>query len=447
MRHHRVDNLDALKSLLATFGDDVLFRGQVKEYGPPDAPIINTSFDRNGCIPPLMLRWSYYARFALAALLQRAHADISIEFMQAVLQHYGFRSFYVDVSASPAVAAWFASHQFSMRTAIEMCEDCFEDGVFLVKSPAKYAFVEGDGHLYVLSKRSVADANLSTFDLSAIAIDKCLPRYIPQQAWLIGVLHGALPGACILESITAPRSVLRDFAAESGLKTTSDLFPSVRDDPVLDVLISLPWHVAPEGRDKKNPLSLETMEFFRPALALPEYEDSFEKHLPPRVALYRGTKASENVQEAGLTFHHVSPDVMFGSADVSKPVFPTVLRHVREKGRVVYEIPLLVRKPENIRSDEYAKGLAVEMRGDIIAVADFMVDHPGQQMTSVGINFAWHYRVAPDGEWIRQADAADCGCSFPWRHEHHLSVLAMIEDGFTKRRAALRGQHPAHGTS
>ncbi len=117
MEFWTAQTVDQLQDILSSYGKDALFRGQVRQFGTNEAPRMNTSFSRNGCIPPLMLRWSHYASFILAALLERQHRDISLEFTQAILQHYGWRSFYLDTSSSSAVSAWFAAHTFSIHSS------------------------------------------------------------------------------------------------------------------------------------------------------------------------------------------------------------------------------------------------------------------------------------------------------------------------------------------
>jgi hypothetical protein len=103
------------------------------------------------------LRDEYSVRIA-----RPEHREISLEFTQAILQRYGWRSFYLDASSSPEVSSWFAAHTFSSTRKLELCEDCFEDPVFLKKLAANYAYQDGQGILYVLSKQALADARLLT---------------------------------------------------------------------------------------------------------------------------------------------------------------------------------------------------------------------------------------------------------------------------------------------
>ncbi|MEO1137541.1 MAG: hypothetical protein AAFW68_13195, partial [Pseudomonadota bacterium] len=66
-----IKNIDELRNALKSFDEDALFRGQTRQYGSDASPRMSTSFSRHGCIPPVMLRWSHYSRFLLAALLGR----------------------------------------------------------------------------------------------------------------------------------------------------------------------------------------------------------------------------------------------------------------------------------------------------------------------------------------------------------------------------------------
>src|SRR6478752_3312716 len=81
-----------------------LFRGQTAHYEDADGANVSSSFSRNGCIPPVMRQWSYYAGSILHHLRGSATLKVDIGTAQALLQHYGWRSFFVDVSVGPAVA-------------------------------------------------------------------------------------------------------------------------------------------------------------------------------------------------------------------------------------------------------------------------------------------------------------------------------------------------------
>lgn len=139
MRSLHANNSAELEGHLAPYNNDYLFRGQVRAYNAPDgSPIINSSFVRMGCVPPLMLKWSHY----VGELLRRGGFDTTQpdaqHYIQGLLQHYGWRSFFVDLSASKAAAAWFAAYAFEFKRGWQFCENSFEEAVMLGVQTAQY---------------------------------------------------------------------------------------------------------------------------------------------------------------------------------------------------------------------------------------------------------------------------------------------------------------------
>ena len=237
LQNIRIDDLIGLKDCLAAFGRGVLFRGQTEHFGSAEQPSATTSFARHGCIPSEMLRWSRYADEVIGAFTGR-YSDFALN--QAILQHYGFRSFYLDCSNNPAVSAWFAGNRYSDKLSVELCEDCDERPLFLRKKMARYDPADGVGHLYVLDRAACEKVGL--IDLRAISIESARTRPSVQNAHLIGPLGNApLSAECFLAHIEADHAVFREFAAEAGLVSTDSAFPPSSEDPILDALLSLPW--------------------------------------------------------------------------------------------------------------------------------------------------------------------------------------------------------------
>lgn len=422
MKQHKVASLRELKSILGHFGSEVLFRGQTDKFGSDDVPKMSTSFSRKGCIPSLMQKWIHYASFALAALSGRDHQEISLEFSQAILQHYGWRTFFLDASSESAVSAWFASHLWSAKRSVELCEDCFEDPVFLVKQFARYDFQEGLGYLYVLSKQAICQRGIGLTDLVSIELPGYRPRFHSQQAWLIGPTHTDLPVDCVLACIEAPRSVFRDYAHENGFISTDCLFPNIEHDPVLDILSSMPWNSIQVPNEKKDELK-----FFRQAFELPEYQDSFRKHNPPHIAFYSGEKSGAEKIADVMVFE--APEIIvYGFAHSIPMIFPNIFRLLQnDNSHYIFEVDTLVRRPGRLSAD-YLKGVAISKVGDgLFSVADFVVDHPGCQLQGCGINEGWHYRIEDDGKWVREITPEDCSCENNSVHYHHLSMLTIID--------------------
>src|SRR5262249_20731800 len=156
-------------------------------------------------------KWIRYAGGLLDAYVGRGSG--SDEFNQALLQHYGWRAFYIDCSANPMIAAWFASHTYQSKRQVELSEDYEERHDMLVKTYASYGFEPGEGHLYVFKRDAIAES-IGIFDLSAIKIDGFRPRPEVQSAWLLGPLrNAAVPLECFAAHIRCDREIFRDFAS------------------------------------------------------------------------------------------------------------------------------------------------------------------------------------------------------------------------------------------
>jgi hypothetical protein len=121
MLESRVDSLEALVMHFARHSTGYLFRGQVKHY-VDDASLVNipTSFSRHGCVPDIMFKRSHYAKTMIRVFSGASYFDICLEVSQAIFQHYGWRSFYVDLTKFPQIAAWFAANQHEERRRIHM---------------------------------------------------------------------------------------------------------------------------------------------------------------------------------------------------------------------------------------------------------------------------------------------------------------------------------------
>lgn len=257
---------DELDQVLRRAGPDSLFRGQIEHHIRPDgAASLRTSFSRQGCTPPLMIKWNHYARKALSKYVRGWKPTSDTATDQAILQHYGWMSFFLDMTGDPSVAAWFASHRYSETQGMELVEDCFEDPVFAITRNAKFqAVTEGNGHLYVISRRMVRTHAMEAVQLSEIATHEGSPRYLRQDAYMLGpVPLVGLPEACIVAHISAPMSILQDVATGH---TTASLFPEPEDDPIFGELLSLPWAKVPVA--KRYTTLREAEQFLLPLLEI-----------------------------------------------------------------------------------------------------------------------------------------------------------------------------------
>lgn len=438
MQTTAVQSAEALDAALAVYGDQVLYRGQTGHFATDQKSGLRTSFDRHGCIPPVMVKWSHYAEFMLRQIADDPSVLDRLEFVQAILQHYGWRSFFLDLSESPAVSAFFAGQSWKHHRHLDLIEDCFEDPVFAMREVVHYEPAQGEGNLYVVSKAALAEAGVGLHNLAQLSLGtEGRPRYMFQRAWLAGPLRDDLPMGAVVGHIAGPASVFRDYASRGGFSSGEDLFPRRRTDPILDLLLSLPWELIKSGDEGKA----GEIEFFRRALNIPEYNDEgLEKRQPSSAAFFRGETIAGYVKDPTLTVRQVPSIVIFGSSK-RPPEFPRVSDFVRRHKRVLFEVNDLIWLPETLTSATWGKGLWVEERPDgLMQVGDLVVEHPGRQLAGFGANRMWSYRVDETGRWARSPQNDDCPCSNQWRHEAHLSALSVLEDDFARRERVFRGK-------
>jgi len=425
LKEYAAKSVDELNRLIEGFGENVLFRGQTSHYGEIGAPSVVTSFDRNRCIPSEMLKWWRYSQSVLDAYTSRHRTDFA--YQQALLQHYGWRSSYVDCSSNPAVAAWFASHRYTEAPRLELCEDCDEQAVMVKKRMATYVPVIGTGHLYVLCKQA---ANLiGLVDLATLTVEGYRPRTVAQSAWLLGPLQNPIPQDCFLAQITVASDILQEYAATRGFTDTSALFPSPAEDPILKSLLGLPWE------EIKSEAALKSLPAFKRALELPEYHRSFVKIAGAQTAFYRGAKILDTQDSIDGNPHGgiivgIPDMVLYGSADPSEPLrFPEIEKLIKENGTVAFEADTLIKHPTLDHLTLYQKGVGVIPRGpDLFEVCEVTVKHPGLRLTGAGFTTGWTYRTQASGVWTREPQITDCSCDNPIVHSQHISALHIAEE-------------------
>jgi hypothetical protein len=425
MQEIRVDTIDALRDAIRDLKERCLFRGQASHYSNFNLPSVVTSFDRKGCIPSEMLKWSRYASNVLDVFVGSS-AD-SLVLTQALLQHYGWRSFFVDCSSSPAVAAWFGSHIYSDRKVIELAEDFGERPVMLAKRMAEYTFEEGEGHLYALD-RDLCAKLIGATDLAQIDVPDARTRTLAQKAWLLGPLrNAAIPPEGYVAHIRASRALFREYARDGGFSETSDLFPGGQEDPILRALLSLPWKSIDAAGGPGG-----TMPIFGRALDIPEYATSYSKIAPSRTAFYRnasiGTLGSiDGVDVAGIVVK--IPDIMlFGTAETAPLMFPKIMELIDRHGAVALEVDQLLQHANMGATVLYQKGIVVLPRApDVVELGELMVEHPGLDLTSAGMVRGWFYQVQPDGSWARLPDERECSCGKDGPHLRHISAMHIAE--------------------
>lgn len=421
-----VDSVSDLEHVLGKYGPDVVYRGQTKNYLNDDGMIsLTTSFQRNGCIPPLMLKWSHYAQLIYRAGAGDDQPDLAAA--QALLQHYGWRSFYLDFSSSPGVASWFAANQFGGTRTIQLAEDCFELPVHLSHFIASYENSTTNGHMYVVDLAVLEKDEIGYVRLHPWTEDSgALTRMDVQKAVLIGPVTTNFPASAIACHIEAPSEVFRQHAARAGANEVSDLFPTKSEDPVLRLFLSVPWEQVGESFDIGH---------FCRGLDLPIYKREYEKIYSACNAFYKplsigaGIDPEEHENLSSTKFFSVEEDIYYYRSDSNiESNLEGITEELREYGSIVLEASGIIRRPEFYSGIEYDKGVYLKLHSsNLVEICSLTIEHPGTHCTGFGITQGWFYEIDDDYQWHRVIHADECPCDNEFHHLHQIDVVRIFE--------------------
>jgi hypothetical protein len=423
MLEDRCENLEELNRWLSRMPADALFRGQRRHFTKDGKTDISTSFARHGCVPSLMFKWVYYVKEVIRTLNGSRHEEVTREFLQALLQHYGWRSFYVDLTSHFPVAAWFGSHTFQSNMIVALCEDCYESPMLLGHPNADYSLGDGDAHVYVLARPALTERGIGIFDLSVMETADFVARYSRQHALLVGPLKERLPADLIHSHLVCPTSVLSEAAALAGFDNTEDVFPTREEDTILDRLLGVPW-TCPDH---------EALPAFRRGLELPEYDFRPVKTFPPQNTFFRpfwiaDDREDDRLPFANATFVRVPEDVFYSPSRPADQRLEKVSAFIRDKRSVAIETNGIIRFSEFPNDCYCGKGVFLHLVDDeTVEIASIVVEHPGMQVAAVGIPMPWTYRINGDSTWTRAAGPRDCPCNNHQRHLHNFWVVGALE--------------------
>lgn len=423
---------EELANELSKYKKGFVFRGQTKHYLSEDGTAsLRPSFWVNGgpdgCIPPLRAAWVNFAHFALYALT--GDYDIHHHRTEAILQHYGWKSFFLDVTKSPAVAAWFASHTFNENPRICMTEDSQEQPVWLRAKEASFEAIpsENYGHIYVIPLEFLGNDDLEFLDLSFIQTERLKSRPEVQKAGLIGPFNPApLPEEHIAAHLTVPTSVLREFAKKAGFDNIGSIFPSPSDDPVYDALLSAPWQKLIIEDGMKIPV-------FARLLEIPDYYWSCPRRLLGNDILYDGT-AIETISSDGTgpfanaQFYPVRETTFYFQEHNADVKFQKIRRMLSKSDMVVFELPHVWRRPDIEYNGDLSKGLVIKaVEEDKICLMELTVNWQERNLVGFGCEMGLHYIFSDDDRLTRFAHTEDCPCNNNGRHRFHFEALSRIE--------------------
>lgn len=427
MEEVEVKSIETLKSYFNEYEDGFIYRGQTGHYLDENSKTsIQTSFTRHGCIPPLMFKWSHYSKSLIRAFGGGNYHNLDMGLSQAILQHYGWRSFFIDATKSPRIASWFASNKYSENRRIHMCEDFEENPVWLVHKEASYSNYDSQGHIYIIDSEYLVNNEIKVHDLSIIANDEGKLRFKTQSACLIEGGSGALPPEAIVCHLIVDNNVLQDFYETEGALTTLDVFPDRNDDYILKCLLELPWYKG-DTKDIEFPIP-----FYRRSLEIPEYDSKFVKHLPPEITLFNQFWISENRQGeesvfSNIPFYKISEQAYFANTNETFDL-SEVNKILENHTGFVIELDGLIKIPELGSSYEYEKGIFVEkIKDDVVSVLGLTIECPGHKVGGIGANMGWFYQIK-SGVWERIEHGDQCPCDNDLRHELQYSLLRSLNE-------------------
>ncbi len=421
-----IDSIEQLESFIGQYGDGYLFRGQTDHYLDEEKQIsIPTSFERHDCIPPLMFKWTHYSKALIRAFGGGDYHDLDFGVSQAILQHYGWRSFFIDLSKDAHVACWFAVNKYNDKKNIHMCEDFEENPVWLVHKEALYLQTENRGHIYVINEKYFSDNNIKIHDLTKLAGDEGRLRFQAQAACLVEGVDGFLPQDSIVAHLNVNYDVLVKYIESKDITSTLDIFPDRKNDFILKFLLDLPWIKIQSDSDFPIPA-------YRRGLEIPEYDSMFVKHLPPSVTLYSPFWVSEKRQGEDtpfsmIPFYKIGEHAYFANTNDQFDL-TEVNKILVEHDGLAIELDGLIKIPELGDGFEYEKGIFVEKVEDgIFSVSALVVEHPGHKVSGIGANQGWFYKVN-DGIWKRTIHDKQCPCNNNLRHELQFSILRVLNE-------------------
>jgi hypothetical protein len=417
---------DELAEVISKLAPGMLFRGQTREYLRADGgPDLRSSIDRHGCIPDRMLKWWQYSRFILGTYIHAFDEQSDLATDQAILQHYGWRSFFLDASSSAQVACWFAGHAYTTKRSGELVEDCWEDPVIVRRSEARYEdAVSQTGCLYVIGRKGLRRNEIGCVDLVEIATKDGQHRCSAQSAFMVGPLTGNLPDDCVVAKIFASTEVFRSYATQDPSLNQSFLFPDRTADPFLAALLSLPWIKINTGSDDGG------IDFFERGLSLPEYNIASMKRNSPDVCFYRRYWLADAVQEKTTfaeTDFYLTGEGLFHGTSHTLSTFPNITRLLKTSPSVAVEIDGLVRYPY-AGSGAYAKGIYFELQDDgSILLTELAVEQFGLRPSGFGLTRGTYFTSSTAGVWVRTAHPEECDCGNEAHHKQHLVVASHFE--------------------
>lgn len=452
MKFTRIDTIeDYIKVIDKYKNESFCFRGQVNHFELSDGlTSFITSFQKNGCNPFYMFKWTYFSQEILRNYCQEDWEQNLNEmeqqtYSQAILQHYGWRSFFVDITTDIKVASWFACNKYSDHTTFAMVEDAFEEPLIEVQKTVSYETKQDTyGYIYVFNKDNLSmskDYHFVNLLTNNIFNDNTRP--FRQKGCLFGGQNkdnrhlSEDLNKCLVDILEVKVNVLGALTKDEGLNQNY-LFPSFEEDYIYASFIGLPRTI----------LDNDTLPFYKPSLDIPVYDNFFIKRNPLEIAFYSNfwiadenfelyAKQMEDTADTLLNITFIKIDEFWLYAKSLSSDANPILSILEQLGDFVLEFDY----PCRIFEEEfttYKKGVRckIDNEGDI-AISELTIEHPSSSMSGFSFNFPIYYRLDTNNNLQEIKKPDSCPCNNPQRHRQNLELTLNFCDAIDKQQIKL----------
>ena len=254
MEFNRIESMEDFKKITEQYkSEQFCFRGQNHHYKFEDGLCsFITSFQREACNPFYMFKWTHYSKEILRTFYRNVWENgmskkEQMTYSQAVLQHYGWRSFFIDITSDINVASWFASNKYEEKTNFAIVEDSFEEPLFEIQKSVTYEQKgDGYGYIYVFDKKKLTGNEAYFFiDLQENNVFNEQTRPFRQKGYLFGGKNISSRHLsenlkeCLREVLEVNNEILKLWCEKEKM-SQKYLFPSFEEDYIYNSFVSLP---------------------------------------------------------------------------------------------------------------------------------------------------------------------------------------------------------------
>jgi len=240
-----ISNLSDWKTLVYDFLNrhtdrKLVFRGQTKNY--PFVPSMRRTLENfeHIDVPLTTFQWDVLIWKALEEIgVGKKFSEDKYRLIgMALLQHYGYRSWFIDVTKTPEIALWFALNKHSKEITRILKQKNPEFHPCLHVPTSYYEQTDlSEGHFYIID---VTDCEDIYFDLT---------QYAPKKALRVHAQNAAAifePDDKPIDDLIVAKIKLFGDILKHGFRqefTYDKLFPSFKEDSFYRYLLTLPYFV------------------------------------------------------------------------------------------------------------------------------------------------------------------------------------------------------------